>query len=50
MNDFYWLAFSMIPGVGGKTARQLLDIIPIQKICFWKIKKVWKLYLAIKQR
>lgn len=39
MNDFYWLAFSMIPGVGGKTARQLLDIIPNPEDLFLENKK-----------
>ena len=39
MNNLYWLAFSMIPGVGGKTARQLLDIIPNPEDLFLENKK-----------
>ena len=39
MNDLYWLAFSMIPGVGGKTARQLLDIIPNPEDLFLESRK-----------
>ena len=39
MNDLYWLAFSMIPGVGGKTARQLLDLIPNPEDLFSESRK-----------
>ena len=39
MNDLYWLTFSMIPGVGGKTARQLLDIIPNPEDLFLESRK-----------
>ena len=39
MNNLYWLAFSMIPGVGGKTARQLLDLIPNPEDLFSESRK-----------
>ena len=38
-NDFYWVALSMIPGIGAKTARQLLDVVQEPECLFKETRK-----------
>jgi DNA processing protein len=39
MKELYWLALNMIPGVGDKTAHQLLEIFPSPEALFSETKK-----------